>query len=178
MGAELCRCIPWNYPREKDNMTPTCDLYGAFCFDAVMANLTAIRECDCPQECEYTRFDYVEYRTPADSMLECRSAAKGPTLVQHAGARRREVRPNFVEKYDEAEAGNVTFGKAPESNAAAREKFCARMLETDTSVVVVELGTDSFIEVIQSRKVSFGDRIGTFGKCQLRKKLPKSAKVA
>lgn len=58
-AAEICRCIPWNYPNPVGNESRICDTYGAMCFEEVMGKHVQDRaKCDCPQNCEEIRFTY------------------------------------------------------------------------------------------------------------------------
>lgn len=56
-SRKICRCTPWSYPFDPSlEEVRICDLYGHYCFDEYMRDLSKISECQCLPNCEQTMF--------------------------------------------------------------------------------------------------------------------------
>lgn len=53
-SAQRCRCLPWDFPNPVGNISRTCDIYSARCFELAMSRKHEV-SCDCPEDCHGLR---------------------------------------------------------------------------------------------------------------------------
>ena len=56
-SAEMCRCVPWNFP-PLDGIRTTCDAFSNYCFNVHMKNVSQLGNCDCLMDCNRLSFSY------------------------------------------------------------------------------------------------------------------------
>ena len=72
-AREVCKCIPWDVPRENGTEIPTCNRYGYFCFDYVMKNTSyESMHCGyCLPDCNVVEYQVSETSAPLNADVLC-----------------------------------------------------------------------------------------------------------
>ncbi len=172
-----CRCTPWNYPRPPNDTLGTCDLFGNYCFEMIMRKkekLTKCRKCepDCqvgsktiltttlktilsvlPQQDLY--FTFTEKEAPLDAKTFC--AEDSETFKYLLDDEDVNVYP-FLMRNVPSWARKEDYYK--QKNARER---CQDRITQDVVGVSVHFAMQRYVKHLQSRRVTFSDRIANLG---------------
>ena len=68
----ICKCIPWHYPNSYDKW-PVCEMFGAHCFDLMMAADPNYNGCkyNCQRDCKEIDYIVLPQYFPIDFKKEC-----------------------------------------------------------------------------------------------------------
>ena len=68
----ICKCIPWHYPNSYDKW-PVCEMFGAHCFDLMMAADPNYNGCkyNCQKDCKEIDYIVLPQYFPIDFKKEC-----------------------------------------------------------------------------------------------------------
>ena len=148
-SEELCGCIPWNYPHFSSDIL-TCDYMGARCFEKVMSNTELIKQCNCPYDCDATRYTYSVSSTKLDFQKLCQRDMEFEKILGETtfGLPNSFIR-NFEKFYDGTDINE------PDICEAALQNIAIAQFQL-TSQIVTQIKRDI--------RVTFADYISNFGK--------------
>ena len=153
-GLDKCGCIPWNYPHLGDP-SPVCDYMGAYCFEEVMAETEIIQNCDCPFDCDTTRYSYSVSSTKLDTDMICKKAIS-ETFDYYASP--IYARPaKFMRNYEQTENSEKDTG----DDAICKENV------RNIAVAQFQLAGQIVTQIKRDIRVTFADNVSNFGTGQM-----------
>ena len=166
-AEDACKCVPWDMPWHSTNRYPICDIYGNYCFRNVWKKYQKSVK-NCLPGCHQLKFTSSELREKLDSEYICTKSNKSFKLRGLAKVLWDKGGMKFftkIEKIKElALSGNWTNKNY---NLTQEEiKFCKTLIENEVVEVSVMFERPEFIRTQTSKRVSFPDKLGAFGKIQ------------
>ena len=170
-AREKCQCTPWNFPTLPSQATPIiCDLYGNSCFHSELNEAHVIQTCakKCPSDCANVRFSINEQEIILDHNLYCEELGQdGIRLVDSLLYSPNGFEDYFplVHNYHAMAANNTqVLGYGVDSIFEVRKRICREIMTTKVAVVKVRLESNKFMRTVKDRRLSFADKLASFGK--------------
>ena len=164
-AKDFCQCVPWYIPSQSKLRYTICDFYGNYCFNQIMNGYQkSINEC--LPSCHQIKFTSSEIREKIDSATVCSKSS-------FEGAERNLAKKIYdnngydlffkIEKLREwIEKGNK-LNESMDSEQMEKE-FCKELMENDIAEVKVMFERKEYIRTHTSKRVTFPDKLGAFGK--------------
>jgi len=153
-ASDKCQCVPWDYP-QLERMT-ICDRFGRECFRKIMANESRPgNSCDCPLDCETTRYFYGENSHPIDVEGHCDTATGGYYRRYWDYHRDRNL-PEFIRRYEEA-----IYGKDP-----SVMEHCINNTRQNVAIVhfhIASSANDQINKIVKTPRVTTADILSNIG---------------
>lgn len=148
-AAETCLCIPWNYPKAKNDKSPYCDSVGNFCFNTIMTNSSNYDNCSCHNDCKSTTYSIYSTSSSANAVNNfCKIYSLDDGLLTYL--RSKFLLDNFI-KGD----------PMPKLNPA---EFCENFVKKYVTVVEIEMSSNFVTRSLRNERVSFQDQLAALGK--------------
>ena len=174
-ARKKCKCTPWNFPTPPSLTNPTiCDLYGTYCFKSQLTNPISIHNClehQCLSDCSEVRFSINEKEVPINVDEHCEYSQyqhlDGYDLVFEK-LRLQKNHGNFplfyqYHKMAQLEAVNST-ADLPDTIYKQVVKECREIMRNDIAIVKVRFESSKYIKAIMDKRLSFPDKLSSFGK--------------
>ena len=163
-AEEACKCVPWDIPYDSYESYPICDIYGNYCFKNIWKKYQkSIKEC--LPGCHQLKFTSSEVREKLDPEKICREDGNRHFrhLIATLWTRGGMGRFFEIQKIKELIA-NGNARKVAYNSTQAKVEFCMSVVENDLAEVSVMFERPEFIRTSTSKRVSFPDQLGVFGK--------------
>ena len=134
---------------------PFCDIYGYICFDDGMTNAPKEWTCDCPMECNSISYLYSIESTQLDPEELCPDSEQKETLDDFL------MKPFYENRFPPQYIRNLK--KIKDNVGDQTMDYCKRNLQY-RSIVKFRLAKDSISVTVMSRRLSFFDKMSSFGK--------------
>ena len=126
-------------------------MYGNVCFENEMDNVTVEDNCDCPMECNSISYSFNLVSTPFDPQLMCPSPKSTDDFLLK-DFYDNKFPPKYVRKLIEFK-----------DNVSSQDRdYCTRNIQFRADVVF-RLATNSMPVTVISRRLSFFDKMSSFG---------------
>ena len=129
-----------------------CDIYGNKCFEDSMDNVDRENACDCPIECTSTSYTFRTISTPFDADELCPHKIMGHGDFLMKPFYENKSPPKFIRKL-----WKIKFNLSDDDMG-----FCKWNLQYRAEVIF-RLATDSLSVNVISRRLSFFDKLSSFG---------------
>ena len=132
-----------------------CDIYGNKCFEDSMDNVDIEKSCDCPIECSSISYSFRAVSIPFNFAEMCppQSEAYGDFLMKPFYE--NKFPPQIVRK----------LWKIKHNYSDDGREFCKAYLR-HRAEVTFKLATDYMSVTVMSKRLSFFDKLSSFGKYQ------------
>ena len=151
-AVQKCQCIPWDYPQFKSKQHPICNKFSRNCFQQVMTNAEAQRNCLCPNDCSITIYDYSVSSTDISHLCY-----KSTQIYNYL---RNQYQKGFIKVFEDAYFW--------EEGAQVRDKEAWTWSCEDTikniAVVKFQIANQLVTKVKLTPRVSFADTLSNIGK--------------
>ncbi len=168
-AREFCRCTMWNMPvpAMESNWT-ICDTFGNSCFDEIMDQPHIDDDCNCPKDCNLVKFAVASKEMALDPELQC-------TQFMQEGRKLIHTKGNLLDSdllYGYYKFPHYIGMPEADKNASYSTKravfdvkfeLCSRMLKENVVFVSVNFGTSTFVRTVMDKRVSFSDKLSSFG---------------
>ena len=175
-ARDFCSCTMWNMPFPDDvngNVNETiCDTYGNTCFDHVLTKPHIDNDCQCPIDCNIIKFGIQSKETPIGIVEQCTVSARDvstflmPVKDKLVASDLLNGYYKFPEYIGMSGADrNVSYQdyeNLPESQRGLER--CTKILKEDIAIVSVNFAANTYVRTIMDRKLSFADKLSSFGK--------------
>ena len=164
-AKDICKCLRWDIPSDSKTRYPICDIYGNYCFKNVWEkHQKSIKEC--LPGCHQLKFTSSEVREKLDAHYLCTKSSSS-TGIRQIAAKLYSLGGmnnfNYVYKLkDWLENGNTnneTYNKTQ-----SKIDFCIDLVNNALVEVTVMFERPEFIRTSTSKRVSFPDQLGVFGR--------------
>ena len=167
-GREVCNCVPWYIPSNSTSRHNICDVYGNFCFNQVQQQYQLSKEClpGCHQ-IQFTSYEVQEKLDPevlCDPMRRTFENRLTDTFQTNTDQKVTSLLYE-IQTLQDWILQNNKFNESYDLNKI-KNKACKRLLEKDLAEVVVKFERKKFIRTLTSKRVTFPDKLGAFGKMQ------------
>ena len=127
-------------------------MYASLCFEESMNNFTLEKDCDCPLDCDSITYSYslVSSRLKEDELCTANQDSPTPLMKDFYKKPFPKLFIRRLEKY----AKNIS---------ADPFEYCNKYLKY-RAVVIFKLATNDVSVTITSRRLSFFDKLSSFGK--------------
>ena len=139
-------------------------MYGNMCFESSMQNVTIELDCDCPLECDSISYSFSLVSTPFDAKEKC------PMKLGSRDFAMKEFYenvypPQFVRKLMRMmnDKKMTIMMKNNNSTSVQEGHFCKRNIQYRAEVIF-RLATNTLSVTVMSRRLSFFDKLSSFGK--------------
>ena len=163
-SEEVCRCVPWDFPYHSSSRYPICDIYGNYCFKNVWKKYQKSIK-DCLPGCYQLKFISSEIREKLDAEQICIHDHHNQIESMIGRFWSGSGMEHFyeIQKIKELLA-NGNPQKGVYNVTQAKLDYCISMVENDLAEVTVMFERPEFIRTSTSKRVSFPDQLGVFGK--------------
>jgi hypothetical protein len=164
-ARKACRCTPWNMPFLSTEDQVVCDVFASYCFITILGNKHLLKDCDCLANCNSIQFSINFNEIPIDVELYCRDFMSiGRKLIKD---KQMNGYNNLLYKYyklPQMIAMNVTELPSETDLGALEYDMCKQIMIEDIAIVSVQYETQKYVRTIMDKKMSFTDKLATFGK--------------
>ena len=163
-AKDYCQCVPWYIPSQSKLRYTICDFYGNYCFNKIMNNYqNSINEC--LPSCHQIKFTSSEIREKIDSAKVCNKSPNEGAERQLA----KKIYDNGYELFFKIEKLREWIEKGNKLNESMdfeqmEKDFCKELMENDIAEVKVMFERKEYIRTHTSKRVTFPDKLGAFGK--------------
>jgi hypothetical protein len=162
-ARKTCRCTPWNMPFLSTEDQVVCDVFGSYCFNTILGNEHLLKDCDCLANCNSIQFSINENEIPFDVELYCRDKKSiGRQLIKDKKMNGYNTLLYKYYKLPQMIAMNVT--ELPLEIKLLEYQMCKQIMLNDIAIVSVQYETKKYVRTIMDKKVTFSDKLATFGK--------------
>ena len=161
----ICKCVPWDIPWASQSRYPICDTYGNFCFKKIWKKyLKSVKKC--LPGCYQLKFISSEVQEKLDADFLCgnmgghNAFSNIATITYGLGGMKLF---NRIQKLKEWTLNGNPKNESYNGDDKKME-YCKDMIKNDLAEVVVMFERPEFIRTSTSKRVSFPDQLGVFGK--------------
>ena len=143
-----------------------CDMYGNMCFESSMQNVTVELDCDCPLECDSISYSFSLVSTPFTAKEKCpRQLGSGSRDFAMQEFYENLYPPQFVRKLMRMMNDKKMTRMMNNNNSTTVQEgdFCKRNIQYRAEVIF-RLATNTLSVTVMSRRLSFFDKLSSFGK--------------
>ena len=162
-SREQCRCTPWSYPTAigDDEDKAICDLYGHYCFDQHMRDLSQLKNCDCDPDCERTLFTLSKTTRPIQVEDECSLGGDSLKYIYQ----RKPFLLNMLHAFNLRRSKRYfeDLGASHEPLQRVYQTVCRKMMREDVAKVHVRIARETFTRTKQRLRNTLADKIADFG---------------
>ena len=179
--ASVCKCYPWFIPRPMKSSNPTiCGIYGNYCFKSVMNSNDVEKNCKCLPTCHQVEFTYNEQLDRLDHKALCyerqdsiETSIEGvETLIaknlMENGHNSLAYKYFKVKEFIEKSSNETLDSWEYQSN---RVKLCQYLVKNHLAKVSVMFDRKKYVRTLTNLKVTFADKLSTFGEYILKTNL-------
>ena len=152
----ICRCIPWHYPNAYDRW-PVCEMFGAHCFDLMMADDTNYRGCkyNCQKDCKEIHNIVLPQYFPLDFKKACSGRNFHNQLFKQA----------FRQHFSFLNYQALVEGRFMEDIATSfsNGSMCQDYMRDYVALVSVEGPTSAVILTNRDKSIFFTDQVAAVG---------------
>ena len=126
-----------------------------------MEDVGALKNCNCPSDCESVRYSILEKEVSIDPDDYCATTSQDGRLLLS-----RYSDHQFSLNYERIPTRNFSGPEAMFDNTyqIEQQKNCFNMMKNDIAIVKVQLESSKYIKTIMDRRSSFSDKLAAFGK--------------
>ena len=161
-GMEKCKCAPWFIPSTIGQNYTMCDLNGNYCFDEITKHFG--KHPECLPSYNLVQFSQNMIVEKLDPTKECQNPTVFSSITSWISNSKGFSNLFEIQKLEDwlnfpTEQGNGSFYSEKQMYG-----FCQYMVANYIAEVNVKFGIKKYIRTKMSVKVSFTDRLGSFGK--------------
>ena len=174
-AAQTCQCYPWFMPRPRDTEHQTiCSVYGNYCFQKVLTRNEVLKNCKCWPTCHQLEFTYNEQLNKLDAEELCQEHNEHTSKLALKSVESRIADKLMENGYNSLYYKYFTVKEWLDSGSNEtmepwnykqnRIRLCQHLVKNHLAKVSVMFDRKKYVRTMTNLKVTFADKLSTFGK--------------
>ena len=171
-AEEACRCLPWYVPATpRSSRHAICDIYGNYCFKSIMKSIMnqekPWKKCQCLPTCHNIEFTYTkeyEQRDPESLCIKFTHTAEydiADNLLKKGYTNSLVYKYQKVSEWINSKSNETLNGWDHEK---VKLQLCKMLVEQHIAKVSVMFDRKKYVRTMTNLKVTFPDKLASFGK--------------